>query len=36
MGVGNIGGQGLELVQYFRNRSTVAPGIPPASVERST
>jgi len=23
MGIGNIGGPGLELVNYFRNRSTL-------------
>ena len=28
MGMGNIGGPGLEVVRYFRNRATVATGAP--------
>jgi gamma-polyglutamate synthase len=34
MGMGNIGGQGLELVRYFRNRS--APGLVEALPQRET
>jgi gamma-polyglutamate synthase len=34
MGMGNIGGQGLELVRYFRNRS--APGLTAACSQQET
>jgi exodeoxyribonuclease III len=34
MGMGNIGGQGLELVRYFRNRS--APGLAVVSSQQET